>query len=188
MPAILPLIGFAIQYAPALIGLLAGDSVGKATERVVATVREVLGTSDPAEAQAKVAADPALGEALAARLNAEVERLRIEAADTANARALGLGLVQAQHWTANMPAVTVLLIIAIHTAMTAAIFLIPGEIPDRMFQLLTAAYGTSSTAFGIAIAYYLGSSRSSAQKDAQIGQALNAAVAGGALTTARRAG
>lgn len=173
---ILPLISLAIQFAPSLLGILAGDTAGKAAGKVISTVKEVLGTADPAEAQAKLAADPALGEALTARLNAEVETLRIEMADVANARGLGLGLVQAQHWTANMPAIVVLIIIIVHTAMNAAIFLIPGDITDRMFQLLTAAYGTSSTAFGIAIAYYLGSSRSSAQKDAQIGQALSAAV------------
>lgn len=173
---ILPFISLAIQFAPSLLGILAGDTAGKAAGKVISTVKEVLGTADPTEAQAKLAADPALGEALAARLNADVETLRIEMADVANARALGLGLVQAQHWTANMPAIVVLIIIIVHTAMNAAIFLIPGDITDRMFQLLTAAYGTSSTAFGIAIAYYLGSSRSSAQKDVQIGQALSAAV------------
>lgn len=165
---ILPLISLAIQFAPSLLGILAGDTAGKAAGKVIETVKDVLGTADPAEAQAKLAADPALGEALSARLNAQVETLRIEMADVANARAMGLGLVQAHHWTGNMPAVVVLLIIAIHTAMTGGIFLIPGDITDRMFQLLTAAYGTSSTAFGIAIAYYLGSSRSSAQKDSTI--------------------
>ena len=173
---ILPLISLAIQFAPSLLGILAGDTAGKAAGRIIETVKDVLGTGDPTEAQAKIEADPALGEALSARLNAEVETLRIEMADVANARALGLGLVEAHHWTANMPAVVVLIIIVVHTAMNAAIFLIPGDITDRMFQLLTAAYGTSSTAFGIAIAYYLGSSRSSATKDAQIGQALNAAT------------
>lgn len=180
---ILPLISLAIQFAPSLLGLLAGDTAGKAAGKVISTVKEVLGTGDPAEAQAKLAADPALGEALAARLNAEVQTLRIEAADTADARALGLGLVQASHWTSNMPAVVVLIIIAVHTAMNAAIFLIPGDITDRMFQLLTAAYGTSSTAFGIAIAYYLGSSRSSAQKDSTIAALGTASVA----SAARRA-
>ncbi|GEL44185.1 hypothetical protein MEX01_47760 [Methylorubrum extorquens] len=184
---ILPLISLAIQFAPALLGILAGDTAGSAAGKIISTVKEVLGTADPAEAQAKLAADPSLGEALSARLNAQVETLRIEMADVANARAMGLGLVEAKHWTGNMPAIVVLIIIAVHTAMNAAIFLIPGEIPDRMFQLLTAAYGTSSTAFGIAIAYYLGSSRSSVTKDAQIGQALNAAVANGNVVPLRRA-
>lgn len=165
MPPILPLIGLAIQYAPGILGFLAGDSVGKATDKVISAVKEVLGTSDPAEAQAKIAADPSLGEALSARLNAEVETLRIEAADTANARAMGLGLVQAGHWTANMPAIIVILVFVMQFGITGAIFIIPGDINDRVFQLLTAATGTISTAFGIAIQYYLGSNRSSAQKD-----------------------
>ncbi len=182
---ILPLISLAIQFAPSLLGILAGDTAGKAAGKVIETVKDVLGTGDPVEAQAKLEANPALGEALSARLNAQVETLRIEMADVANARAMGLGLVEAKHWTANMPAVTVILVFAMHAAITAAIFLIPGDITDRMFQLLTAAFGTSSTAFGIAMQYYLGSSRSSAQKDAQISQALNA-VTGGNVVQMRR--
>lgn len=173
---ILPLIGLAVQYAPSIIGLLAGDSVGKATDKVIGAVKEVLGTSDPVEARAKLEANPSLGEELTARLNAEVETLRIQAEDTANARAMGVNLVQAGHWTANMPAVIVILVFVMQFAITSAIFFIPGEIPDRMFQLLTAAFGTSSTAFGIAMQYYLGSNRASAQKDTTIAAQAQAAA------------
>lgn len=125
---ILPLISLAIQFAPSLLGILAGDTAGKAAGKVIETVKDVLGTGDPVEAQAKLEANPTLGEALSARLNAQVETLRIEMADVANARDIGLGLVEAKHWTGNMPAIVVLIIIiAVHTAMNAAIFLIPGE-------------------------------------------------------------
>ena len=165
MLPILPLISLAVQYAPQVIGMLAGSHAAQVTDKVVSAVHDVVGTTDPAAAQAKLAADPALGQALAARLAAEVDQVKAEMADTADARQMGVSLIEQHHWTANMPAITVLLVFAIHTAITAAIFFIPGDITDRMFQLLTGAYGTSSTAFGIALSYYLGSSRSSVQKD-----------------------
>ena len=168
MLPILPLISLAVQYAPQVIGLLAGSHAAQTADKVVAAVHEVVGTADPAAAQAKLVADPALAQALAARLASEVDQLKAELGDTADARQMGLGLVEAHHWTANMPAIVVLMVFALHTAITAAIFFIPGDITDRMFQLLTGAYGTSSTAFGIALAYYLGSSRSSVQKDNMI--------------------
>jgi hypothetical protein len=177
----LPLITLAIRYAPTLIGLIAGDPAGKVASQVVDTVRRVTGSDNAKEAQAKLEADPALQAVLVSQLQADTERFRIEAEDRANARSFGLGLVQQKHWTSNMPAATVIMVMVAHFLITGAIFLIPGDISDRMFQLVTAAYGTSSTAFGIAIAYYLGSSRSSATKDDQIGQALNAAVAGNSV-------
>jgi hypothetical protein len=165
--SILPIISVGIKYAPGLIGLFAGDGAGKVAEKVVATAKEVLGTTDPVAAEAKLAADPSLAETFAARLNADVETLRVELADVANARALGLGLVQARHWTANMPAIVVLGTMAAYFSFTACLFFIGMEIPERMFQLLMIAYGTLSTSFGTALAYYLGTTRSSAAKDEQ---------------------
>lgn len=167
LPIVLPILSLAIQHAPALIGLLAGDQIGKVAEKVVATAKDVLGTADPVQAQAKLEASPDLAAAFAARLNADVETLRVELADVANARAMGLGLVQARHWTANMPAIVVLSTMGAYFSFTAALFAIGIEIPDRMFQLLMIAYGTLGTSFGTALAYYLGTTRSSAAKDEQ---------------------
>lgn len=167
LPILLPILSLALQHAPALIGLIGGDGVGKVAEKVVATARDVLGTADADEAKAKLEADPALAATFAARLNADVETLRVELADVANARAMGLGLVQARHWTANMPAIVVLITMGSYIAFTASLFAIGIEIPERMFQLLMIAYGTLSTAFGTSLAYYLGTTRSSAAKDEQ---------------------
>jgi len=167
LPILLPILSLAVQHAPALIGLLAGDQVGKVAEKVVATAKDVLGTTDPVEAKDILATNPDLSAAFTARLNADVENLRVELADVANARALGLGLVQARHWTANMPAFVVLGTMGAYFGFTASLFFIGMEIPERMFQLLMIAYGTLSTAFGTALAYYLGTTRSSAAKDEQ---------------------
>lgn len=167
LPIILPILSLAIQHAPALIGLLAGDQIGTVAEKVVATAKDVLGTADPEEAKAVLSSSPDLAATFAARLNADVETLRVELADVANARAMGLGLVQARHWTANMPAIVVLSTMGAYFAFTAGLFFVGIEIPDRMFQLLMIAYGTLGTSFGTALAYYLGTTRSSAAKDEQ---------------------
>ena len=53
-PFLMPLLGLAIQYAPSVIGMLAGDKASKMADKVVSISREVLGTDDPKQAQAKL--------------------------------------------------------------------------------------------------------------------------------------
>ncbi|MER2268262.1 hypothetical protein [Methylobacterium oxalidis] len=165
LPILVPILGFAIQHAPALISLLAGDKAGEVAEGAVKAVRDVLGTTDLAEAQAKISADPALGEALAARLNTEAERYKAELADTANARAMQVSLAQAGHWTSSTPAIISYLIIGSAILLTVALFFVQTEIPERLYNLLSGAYGALWLAVGLVTQFWLGSNRSSQRKD-----------------------
>ncbi|WP_244424839.1 hypothetical protein [Methylobacterium nodulans] len=87
-----------------------------------------------------------------------------------------LGRVTVGHWTAAMPAIVTLAILTAWALLTSALYFIQGEIPERVYQLLSQAYGAANLALGTAIAFWLGSSRSSQQKDAQLSAILPSVV------------
>lgn len=64
----LPLIPLALSIVPELIKMIAGDKAGAVATTVANVVQEVTGTPDAAEAQRKLAADPALAAQLRVRL------------------------------------------------------------------------------------------------------------------------
>ena len=152
------------------LGTAAGASVGGAFGRAAAAaVGAALGVPPTPEAITQaVAADP---EAARLKLSAIEADAKIQAdylADVANARTMQLGLVQTHSWVQNMPAIVTLLIFSAWIVLTVALYFVQAEIPERVYQLLSQAYGAANLALGTAIAFWLGSSRSSQIKDNQI--------------------
>lgn len=158
----------------ALVGSIAGGplggSIGGAVGRgAAAAIGAALGVpATPDAITQAVAADPAAAQAKLAMIEADAKTQADYLADIANARAMQLGLVQSHSWVQNMPAILTLLIIASWIMLTGALYFVQAEIPERVYQLLSQAYGASNLALGTAIAFWLGSSRSSQVKDSQI--------------------
>ncbi|SFF16994.1 hypothetical protein [Methylobacterium sp. yr596] len=159
---------------PALGTLLGGPLGGTVGAVVGKGIAAALGVAPTPEAvSTAVAADPSGSAVKLAEIEAETKRQDAYLADMANARAMQLGLVQTHSWVSNMPAVVTLLIFAAWIVLTVALYFVQSEIPERVYQLLSQAYGASNLALGTAIAFWLGSSRSSQQKDTQLTAALS---------------
>lgn len=157
-----------------LVGSIAGGplggSIGGAVGRgAAAAIGAALGVPATPEAITQaVAADPGAAQMKLAAIEADAKTQADYLADIANARAMQLGLVQTQSWVQNMPAIVTLLIFLAWITLTVALYFVQAEIPERVYQLLSQAYGASNLALGTAIAFWLGSSRSSQVKDNQI--------------------
>jgi len=162
---------------PALGGLFGGplgSTIGGLVGKGVAAALGVEPT--PQAVSSAIANDPSAAQIKLAQIEAETKGREAEFADMANARAMQLGLVQTHSWVSNMPAILTLLIIASWITLTGALYFVQAEIPERVYQLLSQAYGASNLALGTAIAFWLGSSRSSQVKDTQITALLPAAT------------
>lgn len=162
---------------PALGGLFGGplgSTVGGVVGKGIAAALGVPAT--PEAVAAAVAADPNGAAVKLAEIEAETKRQDAFLADIANARMMQIGLVQTHSWVQNMPAILTLLIIASWITLTIALYFVQAEIPERVYQLLSQAYGAANLALGTAIAFWLGSSRSSQVKDNQITALLPAAT------------
>jgi hypothetical protein len=78
-----PLIGIAVGMLPDIIKLIAGDKTGQLAGQVGKAVSDTLGTTNAAEAQTKLAKDPAAQTALQEKL----AELALEATKVQNAEA-----------------------------------------------------------------------------------------------------
>ncbi|MEE7439658.1 hypothetical protein MFUR16E_00575 [Methylobacterium fujisawaense] len=162
---------------PALGGLFGGPLGSTIGGLVGKGVAAALGVEPTPQAVATaIAADPNAAAVKLAQIEAETKNQEAYLADIANARAMQLGLVQTHSWVQNMPAVVTLLIFAAWIILTGALYLVQAEIPERVYQLLSQAYGAANISLGTAIAFWLRSSRSSQVKDTQITALLPAAT------------
>lgn len=154
---------------PALGSLFGGPLGGTIGGLVGKGVAAALGVEPTPQAVATaIAADPNAAAVKLAAIEADTKRQEADLADIANARAMQLGLVQSHSWVQNMPAIVTLLIFTAWITLTIALYFVQAEIPERVYQLLSQAYGAANLALGTAIAFWLGSSRSSQIKDNQI--------------------
>lgn len=162
---------------PALGGLFGGplgSTVGGVVGKGIAAALGVPAT--PEAVSQAVASDPSGAAVKLAEIEAETKRQDAYLADLASARNMQVALVQTHSWVQNMPAILTLLIIASWITLTIALYFVQAEIPERVYQLLSQAYGAANLALGTAIAFWLGSSRSSQVKDNQITALLPAAT------------
>lgn len=162
---------------PALGGLFGGplgSTVGGVVGKGIAAALGVPAT--PEAVSQAVANDPNGAAVKLAEIEAETKRQDAYLADLASARNMQVALVQTHSWVQNMPAILTLLIIASWITLTIALYFVQAEIPERVYQLLSQAYGAANLALGTAIAFWLGSSRSSQVKDSQITALLPAAT------------
>ena len=177
MPAIiLALLPILAKYAPSLVGLAFGGSASAVATKVEAAVRDVFGTTDAAEVQAQVTADPAKADALKARLDAETEQLRTELADVADARATSLALAQARSPLAwGSPVISVIVVSAF--AAVASVVVVEYGVESPVGQLIA---GALIAKFGTVVDYWLGSSKGSADRVDQIVSMLHESIGGAA--------
>ncbi len=153
----------------ALGGPLGGGVGGAIGRGAAAAIGAALGVPATPEAIGQaVASDPDGARIKLALIEADAKTQSDYLADIANARAMQLGLAQTHSWTQNMPAIVTLLIFTAWIVLTGALYFVQAEIPERVYQLLSQAYGAANLALGTAIAFWLGSSRSSQVKDSQI--------------------
>jgi lysozyme family protein len=179
-----PLIGIAVGVLPDIIKLIAGDKTGQLADKVGKVVSDTLGTTSAAEAQTKLAADPAADAALKQKLaelaleatktqNAEFDQQRQDAlANTRGARS-GLEALATTNstiaWTA--PTISYLVI----AGFFAFLFVLVGLYwyrPDSatnqnnfIIQIINIAVGALTAAFATVVNFWLGSSAGSQKKD-----------------------
>ena len=168
-----PLLGGALGGpAGALVGGIVGKGLAAAlgTEATPAAVAAAV-QADPAkasEALAKVAADPAAMSAIGGAEAAEIRRLELANANTADARQHTLALADKGSPMAWGAAVVSVMIVAGFLALTGAIMF--RQVPDS--QVALVLFGTLSTAFGGVTNYWLGSSAGSRAKDDTIRESM----------------
>lgn len=144
------------KVAPAAASAIGGPIGGFVT----AVVADKLGVEPtPAAVAHAIATDPDAAVKLAG-IEAELARMQIE--DVQNARATFRG-----HW---MPPVLTLVLLAVMAAFCGALLFV--EIPAANLRVVDTAFGAVLGAFSTAIAYWLGSSRGSADKQASLAAVL----------------
>lgn len=154
-------VGRQIADAAPMLGTALGGPAGAAIGAIVAST---LGTAnDPGEVMAKLQTDPSALIRLKELEHQERDSIRAhtlalaqaELADQQQARA-----VHKDHW---MPSALTIGLAAMVTLVTAALIFFP--IPDSSKEVLFLIVGQLLGAFGTGVAFWLGSSRSSSEKN-----------------------
>lgn len=182
----LPLVGIATSLLPELIKLIAGDKAGTIATDVAKAVETATGTSDPAEAKQKLAADPAVTSDLQIKLaqiaidatkaqNAELDQkrqdelaeLKARLGDVENARTSLAALATAKSplaWVApSVSLATMGGFFAILLILMIVISRHGDDIADN--QLINICIGALVAAFSTVVNFWLGSSKGSQDKD-----------------------
>ena len=177
--------GLVAQAAPTIGGLLGGlipfpggAVLGQVAGKVLAealgvpptpdAIKTAIETGDPEVVKAQLAqADTAM--------NAEVEKLKAQLADVADARATTVQLVQAGSAIAWGPVVMSILIVVGFLGSLYGLMFVKINFSDLAGQAYLILVGILSQAFAQVTSYWLGSSAGSAQKTDQL-----AALAAGA--------
>jgi hypothetical protein len=153
-----------LTLLPALGSLVAG---GKAKDLVsigTQVAQQIFGTSVPGEIVEAMRTDPASVDLFKARLTEETERLRVELADTADARQQTIKLAEIGSPLLWAPAILSGIIITAFVFITAAMLF--RAVPDS--QIVMVLFGQLSGLTGGVMQYWLGSSQSSRAKDAEL--------------------
>ena len=173
MPALLlSLLPLLAKYAPDLIGMAFGGGAAQVATRVEATVQRVFGTTDPTAVQAAVDADPTKGADLQAQLAADVEALKVQTADVADARVTQGRLIEAKSMLQYVPAAWTVMVAVGFLAMMAVLVLHPVELTTNQVSVLNILFGVLTAEFARCGSFWLGTSSSAIKRG---DQALDAA-------------
>lgn len=156
-----------ISVLPDLAGAVAKGKAGDVIAAGAKVAKDLFGSDDPAKV-AEAIKTPEQAEAFKARLAAETADLQARLADIQDARAMTVELAQAGSpiaWGATIISVIVTLAFA---GMTWVMLF--KTVPDSQANLMV--FGTLSTAFGMVLNYWLGSSAGSKDKDSTITAAI----------------
>jgi hypothetical protein len=194
-----PLIALAATVLPEILRSVAGDRAGEAAAHVAAAVRSIAGTDDAAEAERRLAADPAATASLrirlaeialeqeSARRQQETEELRTRLADTASARTSMVSLAQSGSLAAwGAPLVSSIVTLGFFGTLillVASDFRLTDE-NQFLGSLLNITIGALVAAFTAVVNFWIGSSDGSRAKDATF-QSLHLAQAQQAERTIR---
>jgi Glycosyl hydrolase 108/Predicted Peptidoglycan domain len=179
-----PLIGIAVRVLPDIIKLIAGDKTGQLADQVGKAVSDTLGTTNAAEAQTKLASDPAAQAALQQKLaelaleatkvqNAENDQERQDAlANTQGARSALVALATTNDTIARTaPRISYLVIGGFFLFLFVLVGLYlyrpeDGANPNGFIvQIINIAVGALTAAFATVVNFWLGSSAGSQKKD-----------------------
>src|SRR5580692_11384147 len=179
-----PLIGIAVGILPDIIKLIAGDKTGQLEDQVGKAVSDTLGTTNAAEAQTKLAADPAAQAALQQKLsalvleatkaqNADVDQQQQNAlANTQGARGALEALAKTNATIARTAPIISYLVIA---GFFVFLFVLVGLYwhdptatntqNNFIIQIINIVVGALTAAFATVVNFWLGSSAGSQKKD-----------------------
>jgi hypothetical protein len=179
-----PLIGIAAAVLPDIIRLIAGDKTGQLADQVGKAVADTLGTTNAAEAQTKLAADPAAQAALQQKLTALVlEATKAQNADidqqqqnafnnTQGARGALEALAKTNTTIARTAPIISYAVIAGFFAFLFVLVWLYWDKPvdatnqnNFIVQIINIVVGALTAAFATVVNFWLGSSAGSQKKD-----------------------
>ena len=159
-------------------GGILGDRTGLAVEKVTGIARDILGTDDPTGIEAAIARDPnvalqfktALIQAEADARRLEHEAILAQLRDVQSAREQTVRLAEAKSPIAY-GAVLVSAIVLVGFAVMLWL-VIKEEVPANQRDMVTLLLGTLAGMASSVVAYWVGSSNGSMQKNAAIARAI----------------
>ena len=188
------------EIAKTLAGNKDKEAATNIADAVVKAVKDIAGTEDPAAAQQRITTDPAAAadlrlklaqiaadeedrkhkaafDELKAQLDAEtqaraqqLETLKAQLGDRANARDTFAALAQRGGWTAiGAPVVSIIVTLGFFVLVATLILsdrVTALKSDSTVLQLLNVMFGTFATGFATVISFWLGSSEGSRNKDA----------------------
>lgn len=164
----LPLIPIATALLPEIAKFLFGDKGEKTAEAVVGVVQTITGTADVDQANEMLRDDPKLAaqvrvelarivaEQEAAQRAAQVEALKVEMANVANARQTVVDLARVGSITHYAPAILSLVVLGMFGVMTY--FVVTQGLPQESREQANILLGTLGAMAGAAVNFWLGSS------------------------------
>lgn len=153
---LIPIISGLASLAPTIAGWLGGDKAEDAAQNVTELVRKVTGVNDAQEGVNKILADPNMQlEFMKLLEQNKVTFDQMYLKDRQHAREM--------HKHSIMPAVICCFLSLSVVAFGAALMII--DIPEANTRLIDTLFGSFLTAWLSSVAYWVGSSRGSAEKD-----------------------
>ena len=164
--------------APTVASWILGDRTGAAVEKVTGIARELLGTADPSGIEAAIARDPnvalqfrqAIIQAEADARRHEHEAILAQLRDVQNAREQTVRLAETKSPIAY-GAVVVSTIVLLGFAVMLWL-VIKEEVSANQRDMVTLLLGTLAGMASSVVAYWVGSSNGSMQKNAALEKAL----------------
>lgn len=173
MPALIPLL---LGLAPTVADWIFGDKTGKAVGTVTGIAKDILGTDSADGIERAIAADPNLAlqfkqaiiQAAADARRVELDTLKTQLADVANARGQTIELAKANSPIAwGAPIVSTVVLVAFAVALWAVL---KEEIPAGSRDIANIMLGTLGSMAVAVVSYWVGSSSGSAAKDNMLRQ------------------
>lgn len=174
----MPFLPLILGIAPTVASWIMGDKTGAAVSKVTGIAREILGTDDANGIERAISGDPNLAsqfkmaviQAEADARRQEFEALQAQLADVQSARSQTVKLAEARSPIAY-GAVVVSTIVLVGFAVMLWL-VIREEVPANQRDMVTLLLGTLAGMASSVVAYWVGSSNGSMQKNAALERAM----------------